>query len=176
MKSFFVSLLGLIGFGSFAAQTNTEVAPQFNNINREDVEITKAHALASQTINKFISLVKEQKNVTYMAKLRFIDPDLSEKTGKDQFLYIWLTNVFYHEKENILSGEFFEVPSELKKWHQVGQRLGFDGDDVFDWMINDYGKVTGGFTLRVARSRLKTEAEKLEYDQYVGISEFESIE
>jgi hypothetical protein len=58
LKGFFVSLLGLIGFGSFAAQANVPTEPQFNNINGEDVEIAKAHALAAQTIKKFISLVQ----------------------------------------------------------------------------------------------------------------------
>ena len=169
-------MFGFLGLGNVVAQDAPVKEPLFKNINSADAEVMRAHALASKTIDKFRTLVEEQGDATYMAKLRFRDPDLSEKLGKDQFLYIWLNNVVYHPEENILSGVFFEVPEELKKWHQVGQRLGFESDDVFDWMINENGKVKGAFTIRVTRSRLKTEAEKLEFDEYIGISVYESIE
>jgi len=79
----------------------------------------------------------------------------------------------FHSKENMFSGVFFELPSELKEWHHVGQRLGFDKDDVFDWMVNENGHVKGAFTLRVTRSRLKTDAEKKEFDEYTGMSSYE---
>lgn len=107
--------------------------------------------------------------------MRFRYPDLSEELDTDQFLFMWLTNVFYHEEDKLFSGTFFEVPEEIQKWHQVGQRLGFEHDDVFDWVINDNGKVKAIFTIRVNRSRLKTDTEKLEFDEYIGISEYESI-
>ncbi|GGP96887.1 hypothetical protein GCM10009410_33470 [Shewanella ulleungensis] len=89
-------------------QSNAVDEPLFKNINREDSEIQKAHSLAAETINQFEQYVKEQRNVTYMAKLRFRDPDLSEELGTDQFLYMWLTNVFYHEEEKLFSGTFLE--------------------------------------------------------------------
>jgi len=169
-------LFGFLGVGNAVAKEPPENVPLFKNIDSEDAEIRQAHTLASTTINKFVAFVKEQKDATYMAKLRFRDPDLSEKLGEDQFLYLWLNNVVYHSEENILSGAFFEVPEELKKWHQVGQRLGFESDDVFDWMVNENGNVKGAFTIRVTRSRLRTESEKLAYDKYIGISTYESIE
>ena len=149
--------------------------PLFRNIQREDPEMEKAHALASNTASDFVFKVKEQADVAYMAKLRFRDPALSVQTGKDQFLYIWLAAVYHHQEENLLSGVFFEVPHELQKWHKVGERLGFEPEDMFDWMINDNGHVTGGYTLRVTRNRLRTEIEKQEFDEYSGISSYEPI-
>ena len=175
MKSILITLFGFLGFGNAAALQAPASEPLFKNINNEDAEIKQAHSLAAQTINKFIILVKEQTDATYMAKLRFRDPDLSEKLGKDQFVYIWLTDVVYHREESMLSGVFFEVPDELKKWHHVGQRLGFEADDAFDWMVNDKGNVKGAYTIRVTRSRLKTESEKLAYDEYVGITAYENL-
>lgn len=175
LKKYLLAIAGLLGLGGVAVQSNAVDEPLFKNINREDSEIQKAHSLAAETIDQFEQYVKEQRNVTYMAKLRFRDPDLSEELGTDQFLYMWLTNVFYHEEEKLFSGTFFEVPEEMQKWHQVGQRLGFEHDDVFDWMINDNGKVKGAFTIRVNRSRLKTDSEKLDFDEYIGISEYEPI-
>ena len=42
----------------------------------------KAYAQASNTINDFIDLVKSGPEAIYAAKLRFRDPDLSEKLGE----------------------------------------------------------------------------------------------
>jgi len=170
LKVLLLLFLGIFGFGHVDA---TE--PKFIALDSKDTEMKKAYALTANTIYQFIDLVKAGGEGEHMAKLRFRNPDLSEELGKDQFLYIWLSNVAYHPEEKILSGVFFEVPKELKKWHQVGQRLGFESDDVFDWMVNDNGKVKGGFTIRVARNKLKSEKEKLEYDKYIGVSSYESI-
>lgn len=135
----------------------------------------QAHSLAADTIQNFIEMVKEQKDVTYMAKLRFRDPDYFEQTGEEQFLYIWLNSVYYHVDEKLLSGVFFEVPQELQKWHKVGDRLGFDPVDVFDWMINDEGHVMGGFTVRLARKNQPNEEARKKFDEYCGITSYEPI-
>lgn len=148
--------------------------PKFTAIRANDPEMKSAHALASKTIGFFIQKIESNQPGTYMAKLKFRDPDFSTEMGKDQFLYLWLTDVVYHPPEKILSGVFFEVPPSLTKWHQVGQRYGFDPEDVFDWMINDTGKIKGGFTVRVARSRLLTKQEK-KYDEYIGADSYEPI-
>lgn len=177
MKNILLVLLGFIGMGQATEKPNEVDEPIFIGVSSEGAEMNKAYVDASQTVSKFVALVKNpSETTTYMAKLRFKDPDLSDKLGKDQFLYIWLNQVVYHPEENILSGVFFEVPEELRKWHQVGQRLGFESGDIFDWMVNDKGHVTGAFTIRVTRNRLKTESEKLEYDKYIGITSYEAIE
>lgn len=172
MKKLIFIIITLIGISPVNAGSNE---PKFNQIKRSDVEIQKAHSLALSTINGFINQVKSGGNQAYMAKLRFRDPDLSEQLGEDQFLYLWLNEVVYHPEDKLLSGVFFEVPDSLKEWHQVGQRLGFVPEDVFDWMVNDNGKVEGGFTIRVTRSRLTSEEEKTRYDEYIGISSYEPI-
>jgi uncharacterized protein YegJ (DUF2314 family) len=64
------------------------------------------------------------------------------------------------------------VPESFQKWHQVGSRLGFEAEDVFDWMVNEGGHLRGGFTIRVTRSRL-SEAEKANYDKYIGVISYE---
>jgi uncharacterized protein YegJ (DUF2314 family) len=65
------------------------------------------------------------------------------------------------------TGTFFEVPPELQEWHWAGQRLEFEGDSAFDWMVNDDGAIHGGFTLRVTRNRLP-ESERDAFDNYIG--------
>ena len=152
-----------------------ESEPKFNDIEPNDVEMSRAYALASRSISTFLEKVKEGGAPKYMAKLSFRDPDYFERMGVDKTIYLWLDDVVYHAEEKIFSGVFFELPASLEKWHQVGERLGFEAEDVFDWMINDDGVVDGGFTIRVRRSRLQTEVEKLKYDEYVGIAKYNSI-
>src|SRR5205085_198016 len=101
----------------------------------------------AETLPHFIEQVQWQSGDAYCsAKLRFRDPEESERLGEDRFVFLWLTSVHYHEAERLFSGIFFEVPAELQKWHQVGQRLGFEPEDIFDWMINRDGRLQGGFT------------------------------
>ncbi|WNZ57485.1 DUF2314 domain-containing protein [Microbulbifer sp. MKSA007] len=151
------------------------IEPLFRNTHNQDQEMLKAFAQASNTIADFIDLVKSGPKAIYAAKLRFRDPDLSEKLGEDRSLYLWLSNIYFHVEGNFLSGVFFEVPEELTKWHQVGERLGFDPEDVFDWMVIENGHVIGAYTLRVTREQLGSEKEKQEYDSYIGISSYEPI-
>ena len=68
-----------------------------------------------------------------------------------------------------------EVPPELQKWHQVGQRLAFEGEDIFDWMmLTGEGHLSGGFTLRVSRSKLP-ESQRADYDRYIGVRVYEPV-
>lgn len=149
--------------------------PLFNAVNSKDDDLQAAHAQAAETIEHFVELVKSDVEAIYMAKLSFKDPLLSEQVGEDQALYIWLSDVYYHDDEDVLSGVFFEVPKALTAWHQVGQRLAFEIDDAFDWMVIKDGNAKGGFTLRAHRDRLTTDAERKEYDNYIGIDIYESL-
>jgi uncharacterized protein YegJ (DUF2314 family) len=73
------------------------------------------------------------------------------------------------------SGTFFEVPPELQKWHQVGQKLTFEGEDIFDWMVlTGDGGLFGGFTFRVSRSKLP-ESERANYDRYIGVRVYQPV-
>lgn len=150
--------------------------PLFMVIANSDADFKKAYAMASRTWPRFLERLQKRDGEYFGAKLRFRDPEESERLGEDQFLFLWLTDVHYHEDELIFSGEFFEVPTELKKWHQVGERLGFEGEDIFDWMvITEDGRLFGGYTLRVTRSKLPEE-EKADYDRYVGVKVYEPVE
>jgi uncharacterized protein YegJ (DUF2314 family) len=133
-----------------------------------------AYARAAATVSLFQGFVERAGDYICSAKLRFRDPDLSEELGEDRFLLLWLTSVHYHQAKRIFSGAFFEVPAEFTKWHQVGERLGFEAEDIFDWMINDAGRLYGGFTLRVTRAQLP-EGDRESYDEYVGATVWEPL-
>ena len=144
--------------------------PQFVAVRRDDPEIRAAHARCAATIGTFVANVAAGLGHA-MARLRFRDPDASEALGQDQFFYLWLRDVAFHRDERLLSGVFFEVPAGFEKWHAVGSRLGFEPEDVFDWMILEDGRLHGGFTIRVQRSRLP-EARRAAFDANLGVDAY----
>jgi len=146
--------------------------PVFAAISGSDAELRAAYALASSTLPQFISLLEHREGAIFSAKLRFRDPDESERLGEDRFAFIWLTSVYYYPDERVFAGVFFELPAEFQKWHHVGQQLVFDPDEIFDWMVLRDGHLHGGFTLRVSRSRVP-ESERETYDRHIGVSVYE---
>jgi uncharacterized protein YegJ (DUF2314 family) len=147
--------------------------PLFMAIPPTDLDFQSAYERAAATIPAFIEHIQRGDDPICSTKLRFRDPDEFERLGEDRFAFIWLTGVQYHAAERVFSGTFFEVPPEFQKWHQVGQRLGFDGEDIFDWMVlTSEGRLFGGYSLRVTRSRLP-ESERVDYDRYIGVTAYE---
>jgi len=148
--------------------------PLFIAIKNDDPAMLRAHAQASATIDHFRDHLTRTVNGFRCAKLKFRDPDESDRLGEDRFLYLWLTSVHYHVVEQVFSGTFFEVPEELRKWHEVGERLAFEAEDIFDWMVLEDGHLHGGFTMRVAREALEP-SERSKYDEYVGVTVYEPL-
>jgi uncharacterized protein YegJ (DUF2314 family) len=147
--------------------------PLFTAISSGDASFQDAFTRASQTLPRFIAHIQSGMRGHFSAKLRFRDPDESERLGEDRFLFLWLTGVQYHAVERDFTGVFFEVPQELQKWHQVGQQLTFQGEDIFDWMaLTEDGRLFGGHTLRVSRSKLP-ESKRADYDRYIGVTQYE---
>jgi len=153
------------------SQLESQKEPLFSQVRSNDEEMQDAHRLAAESIDGFRQHTQRPGNHICAAKLRFRDPNLSERLGEDRFVYLWLTSVSHEAEGNVFVGTFFEVPPELLDWHQPGQRLQFEGDDIFDWFVNDDGYLFGGYTMRVTRSRLP-EGERLAYDTYTGVKQW----
>ncbi len=148
--------------------------PLFRAIRRDDPDLRAAYAAAADSIDVFRQHVVRPGDHLCSAKLRFRDPDLSEKLGEDQHLFLWLGDVRFHTRDGLFSGVFFEVPGELTRWHRVGDRLGFHPEDVVAGRVNDPGRLHGGFTLRVVRGNL-SEAEGARYDEYIGVLSWQPV-
>ena len=148
--------------------------PLFTAISQSDAAFQAAYDRAAATIPQFIAHIESAPDAFRSAKLRFRDPDESERIGEDRFLFLWLSDVFYYPDERNFTGMFFEVPSEFQKWHQMGEYYLFEPDQIFDWMVLRQGHLHGGFTLRVSRDKLP-EAERESYDRYVGVSVYEPL-
>lgn len=149
--------------------------PLFSAVRNDDPQMRQAHARAAATIDELFAHLARRASQTVAVKMRFRDPDESERLGEDRFLFLWLLVVHADPQTRRLAVEFFEVPPDFQKWHQVGQRLGIDHDEVFDWFVNDDGLMHGGFTMRVARSRMP-EGERQAFDRYTGVRQWVSLE
>lgn len=147
--------------------------PTFMAVARNSPDMRAAHSKAAATITRFIEHIHSGAPGFCSAKLRFRDPDESERLGEDRLLYLWLTGVEYDPDEKLFSGTFFEVPTELQKWHHVGEELGFYAEDIFDWMfLTENGRLFGGYTLRVSRAMLP-EDQRADYDSHIGVRTYE---
>ena len=148
-----------------------QAEPLFMTVPSNGEELSHAHARAAASMAEFRAHIERQGDHICSAKLRFKDPNESNRTGNDVLLFLWLTAIEYNTTSGSYIGTFFEVPPELSEWHCAGQKLEFDGADIFDWMVNDDGILHGGFTLRVNRKRLP-EGEREAFDRYVGVRQW----
>jgi uncharacterized protein YegJ (DUF2314 family) len=150
-----------------------EEEPVFSAVSDRNPEMQAAYAKAAATIPRFIEHTHSDVSGFLCAKLRFRDPDESERLGENRFLFLWLTGVEYHADEELFSGVFFEVPREFQKWHRAGDRLDFHSEDIFDWMmLTEDGQLFAGYTLRVTRSMLP-ESDRADYDKHIGVRSYE---
>lgn len=81
---------------------------------------------------------------------------------------MWLNNVAIAGDD--FSAELFEVPESLPSY-EVGIRYAVKNDALVDWMVNDNGRLYGGYSLRNHRSRLPDDR-KADFDQNIGVTEY----
>jgi len=141
--------------------------PLFMAIPKDDPAFLAAYAQARASLPRFRELLRlDGDDVFHSAKLRFRDPDLSERLGEDRFFFLWVSFVVPHGSG--FRARLVEVP-ETVHWLSAGEVITFDPSDVYDWMVNDNGRLFGGFTLRVNRDALP-ESRRAAFDRYVGVT------
>ena len=148
--------------------------PLFSNVRNDDNDMRQAYALAAESVDELMAHLARQGSHVAIIKMRFRDPDLSIRLGEDRFVFLWLTVIRHDARKGLFAVQFFEVPPELQKWHKPGDQLVIERDQIFDWFVNDDGLLYGGFTLRVARSRLP-EVDRAAFDQYTGVKQWVAI-
>ena len=142
--------------------------PLFRMTRKDDPEMLRAFAHAAGSLDELFGHLQQAGSRTAAVKMRFRDPDQSERLGEDRFVFLWLLVVEHDANTRRLAVEFFEVPPDLQKWHKPGERLIIDSDQAFDWFVNDDGLMHGGFTMRVARARMP-EGERAAFDKFTGV-------
>jgi uncharacterized protein YegJ (DUF2314 family) len=163
MRKVFVLLIVLTVL--VACRTSQQFTPtaseRIDFVESEDQEINDAIQQAQDTLPIFIAAFKNPSPTqTYFAiKVRF---PIESDTGAE---HMWLTELSLTDDgfEGILVSE-----PEFIKSVRLGDHLAIKTNDITDWMIIDNGKLLGGFTIYVFRSRM-TDSEREQADKNSGL-------
>ena len=136
--------------------------PRFDYVRSDDPAYQKTIADAHKLLAHFRSMLPSDgtPRSNALIKTRLIDGDNSA--------FMWLSNTAI-DGDNF-TAELFEVPDSLPSYN-VGDRLTVALEELMDWMVNENGRLTGGFSLRYNRARM-SDAEKLDFDQLIGVTEY----
>jgi uncharacterized protein YegJ (DUF2314 family) len=148
--------------------------PLFRATRKDDPDMQRAHARAAATVDDLLFHLEREDCGTAAIKMRFRDPDESERLGEDRFVFVWLLVARHDRGTRRFAVEFFELPPQLQKWHPVGERLVIEHDQIFDWFVNDDGLMHGGFSMRVARAQMP-ESERSAFDKYTGVRQWADV-
>jgi len=145
--------------------------PVFMALKKSDPALSGAAERARATIGRFRELIAglQGDDVFHSAKLRVRDPERSEAEGKDWFFYVWVH--FVRIDGDGFVGETIRAPTGAPQLED-GQVHRFAESEIYDWMVNDDGRLHGGFSLRVMRTKLPEE-QRAAYDRYIGVVSYE---
>ncbi len=138
----------------------------------EDAEMEQAAAKARQTFRYFWrEMAWEQRRIIPGLELAavkgaFSDPPELRAENPEGFEIeqMWLLEVDFDGRR--LEGTLINSPHTLKSFHE-GDRVTLTGKQICDWMYVIAGKVYGGFTVDLLRSRM-SKAERKQHDSAWG--------
>ena len=136
--------------------------PKFRPLRAEDPEYLATIDRARQTLDEFRRRLPADGSPldNGLVKTWLHDGEHSE--------LLWLCAARRSGEDFI--AEVFELPPTLGAY-AVGSQVEVAASNVLDWMINDDGALSGGFSLRLHRSRLPPE-EWADFDAYIGVETY----
>jgi uncharacterized protein YegJ (DUF2314 family) len=152
----------LSGCGLFPTPTPAFIpGDPIYQVPQNDPEMAAAILQAQKTLPEFIDHLKNPlpKQNFASLKARFPYDDLGNYED------IWIGNLAYDGE--VFTGTIGNDPAFVTNL-KFGDKVTIKPQDVSDWMIVQDGKLVGGYTILVVRSRLKPE-ERPAFDQGFGI-------
>lgn len=136
--------------------------PRFDHVRSSDPDYQQTIRDAQKSIDQFRAMLPSEgvPRPDALIKTKLVDGDNSA--------FMWLNNTAI-EGGNF-TAELFEVPDILPNY-SIGNRQVVLVEELMDWMVNENGRLTGGFSLRYNRDRL-SDAEKQDFDRHVGVTEY----
>jgi len=137
------------------ARNDARVIPE------SDDEMLAAAAQAQSTLDVFtMALDEPDPALEFMIKARF--PIL----GSDRhYEHLWVEQITYDG--DIFTGVIADVPIYIQRISYL-DIVRVAREDITDWMIIEDGRVNGGYTLRVLRSRMSPQ-ERKQFDSENGL-------
>ncbi len=133
---------------------------RMDRVRSSDPAYQECIAKARETLDEFRSMIPRFDAYSCLIKTK-----LEDGTSNG---FVWLFNTTI--SGNGFKAELFEVPPTFTSF-KIGQVFHVAGVDVIDWMINDEGKLYGGFTLRYQRANLAPE-ERPAFDEHIGVIQY----
>ncbi|QDU25181.1 hypothetical protein ETAA8_02430 [Anatilimnocola aggregata] len=136
--------------------------PRFDHVRSGDPAYQQTILDAQESIERFRAMLPSDgtPRPDALIKTKLVDGDNSA--------FMWLNNTAT-EGDNF-TAELFEVPDTLPNY-TTGIRHVVILEELMDWMVNENGRLTGGFSLRYNRARM-SDAEKLDFDRHIGVTEY----
>lgn len=140
--------------------------PLFMAVRARDPAFAEAIHQSQATLATFRQLLVAPEQARETGAIRMIKTYVSENGGS---MWLWLN--IEADTKAAFKTSVFEAPPEFPSLKAGTIKLVKD-DQVADWAVIDAnGLVHGGFSLRLARSRLP-ENERASYDSYIGAKEY----
>ena len=136
--------------------------PRFDHVRSSDPAYQQTILEAQESIEQFRAMLPSDGTARpdALIKTKLVDGDHSA--------FMWL-NSTATEGDNF-TAELFEVPDTLPNF-TLGHRYVVTPKELMDWMVNENGRLTGGFSLRYNRAKM-TAPEQLDFDRHIGVTEY----
>ena len=136
--------------------------PIFSAVNTADPAYQVAIERAQALLPEFRSHCRR---ASATGAIAFVKKEVREGEAR---AFLWFSDA--SPTGDDFNAEVFEVPAEFKSL-RIGQRVVIRASEVLDWMVNDAGRLHGGFSLRYQRERLALE-KRAWFDQQIGVTEY----
>jgi uncharacterized protein YegJ (DUF2314 family) len=135
-------------------------AGNWSNVSYSDDEMNRAIQQAQATLPLFISALQAPTSTqtSFLIKAGFSYDENSTE-------HMWISDISL--KNNQFEGMLANEPIYVKNL-RLGNYVAVQFDDVSDWQIIDTGRLVGGFTIYVLRSRM-SESERRQFDSESGL-------
>jgi uncharacterized protein YegJ (DUF2314 family) len=143
-------------------EPDIDPGPRFYQVQSRDPDYQQTILDAQGSIEQFLAMLPTDGTAR---------PDALIKTklvNGANSAFMWLNNTA--TEGDHFTAELFEVPDTLPNY-KVGGRYVVTREELMDWMVNENGRLTGGFSLRYNRARM-SDAEKLDFDRHIGVTEY----
>ena len=139
--------------------------PLFMAIRDSDPEFRQTVLNAQASLHEFRSLLLSPGSAEWYPCVK------TRLTAGEESAFVWLLVVCDTATGFVAS--VFEIPPEFEGI-RVGDEVTVADVAVMDWMVNKFGTLRGGFSLRYQRSKLPPER-RAWFDQHVGVSHYAEL-
>lgn len=143
-------------------EPDIDPGPRFYQVQSSDPAYQQTIVDAQRSIEQFVAMLPTDGTARSDALIKTTLVDGAHRA------FMWLNNTA--TEGDHFTAELFEVPDTLPSY-KVGDRYVVTREELMDWMVNENGRLIGGFSLRYNRAQL-SEAEKLDFDRHIGVTEY----